>query len=136
MSVEPILRNKKKAEMIKKDLGAITTLEQAATKLGKQVEVADSLTMNGNNMVIGYEPKVIGAAFNPNSRGKIVPEAIEGSNGVYVVRVETVTATAQTGMPIAEKRKAMIAQAKQRLAYPLQAVREGANIKDNRSKFY
>jgi peptidyl-prolyl cis-trans isomerase D len=87
MAVEPLLRNRKKAEIIKKELGAITTLEQAAAKLNKQIEVADSVTINGNNMTIGYEPKLIGAAFNPASRGKVVTEPIEGSNGVYVLRV-------------------------------------------------
>jgi peptidyl-prolyl cis-trans isomerase D len=136
MTVEPILRNRKKAEVIKNEIGAITTLEQASTKLNKQIETADSVSINGNNQTIGYEPKLIGAAFNPGSRGKVVTEPIEGASGVYVLRVENVTATAQTGPDITERRKMMAAQAKQRMAYPLQALREAANIKDNRSKFY
>jgi peptidyl-prolyl cis-trans isomerase D len=136
MMVEPVLRNRKKAELIKKEIGAITTLEQIASKLNKQIETADSVSINGNNQSIGYEPKLIGAAFNPASRGKVVTEPIEGSNGVYVLRVESVTATAETGPSVDERRKAMAAQAKQRMSYPLQALREAATIKDNRSRFY
>jgi peptidyl-prolyl cis-trans isomerase D len=138
MTVEPILRNRKKAELIKKQIGTFATLEEVATKLNKQIETVDSVRLNGNNQGIGYEPKVIGAAFNPNNRGNLVKEAIEGSNGVYVVKVDNVTAVAETGSNIADRRKAMAAQAKQQMTYssPLEPLRKAATIKDKRSKVY
>jgi peptidyl-prolyl cis-trans isomerase D len=148
--VEPLLRNKKKAEMIKKQLGAISSLEAVATAWGKQVETVDSLRMVGSrNSVISYEPKVIGAAFNPNNRGKVVPEVIEGSQGAYVLRVDNVAATAVADANVAEQRKTRYDQAFNRYQQMvmmanqgqgqdpiLSVLKEAATIKDNRSKHF
>jgi peptidyl-prolyl cis-trans isomerase D len=135
--VEPVLRNKKKAEIIKKQIGSVSTLEAAATAMGKSIENADSLRISGGS-ALGYEPRVLGAIFNPANRGKVVPEAIEGQPGVYVIRVNSVIATPVAAGSVAEQRKAEIDRAKQQAAYssPLQVLREAANIKDNRSKHY
>jgi peptidyl-prolyl cis-trans isomerase D len=57
-AVEPVLRNKKKAEQIKQKIKGITTLEAAATALGQPVQVADSLRFNGTNAAFGFESKV------------------------------------------------------------------------------
>ncbi len=141
--VEPLLRNKKKAELIKKEIGNITTLEAVAGKWGKTVEVVDSVRMTGAQtspaaQTIGYEQKVIGAAFNAANRGKLVPEAIEGSGAVFVVRVDNVMAVAQATGSVQEQRKAEMERAKQQAAYnsPVTYLREAAKIKDNRSTHY
>lgn len=137
MSVEPLLRNKKKAELIKKQIGGnITSLEAVATAWGgKQVETADSVRISGDQRAIGFEPKVIGAAFNAANRGKLVAEAIEGTQGVYVVRVDNVVATPALGSNVAEQRKAMAEQAA-RSSQPMEAIRQAATIKDKRPTFY
>jgi peptidyl-prolyl cis-trans isomerase D len=141
--IESILRNKKKAEQLKKKAGAITTLEAAATAFGgKQIITADSIRMEGrsSNPKLGYEPRVIGAAFNPANKGKVVPEALEGANGVYVVRVDDVTTTPVTNGDVASQRKARIEQQKQNIqnqqgqSYPLNTLRAAATIKDRRSR--
>lgn len=140
--VEPLLKNHKKAEMITKKIGAITTLEAAAAALGgKSIEVADSVRMTGSQTtVIANEPKVIGAAFNPANKGKVVPQAIEGTSGVYVVRVDNVTATAVADANVAEQRKAKYQDAKSRGIYlssqVMEVLKSAADIKDNRSKLY
>ena len=47
VSVEPALRNKKKAEILIKKIGTVTTLEAAATALGgKTIETADRIRIN------------------------------------------------------------------------------------------
>ena len=140
-AVEPMLRNKKKAELIKKQLGSISTLEAVSTSWGKPVEPADSVRMFGNSSrVIGYEPKVIGAAFNPNNRGKVVTETIEGLQSVFVVRVDNVTATALGDANVAEQRNNRYNAVKSRFqqlgAQIIGSLREAATIKDNRSKHY
>lgn len=136
MAVEPLLRNQKKAEIIKKEFGKITTLEEVAARLKKNVETIDSVKLFGNNPGLGYEPRVLGATFNPANRGKVVGEPIAGADGVYALKVDNVTAIAETGASTDERRKMMIDQASQRLPYPLEAVKQAAKIKDNRSKFY
>ena len=141
-SVEPLLRNKKKADILKQKVGNVTTLEAAATAWGnKKIETIDSLRMSSKGTVsaMGYEPRVSGAAFNPANKGKVVPEVLEGVNGVYVIRVDNVSATQVTEGSVAEQRKSFYEQTKQYVAnpqspvYPVNALKNGATIKDNRT---
>jgi peptidyl-prolyl cis-trans isomerase D len=135
--VEPLLRNHKKAEVIKKQLGTISSLEAAAGTLGKSIEVIDSVRMVGTQpAALGYEPKVIGASFNPANRNKVVNEAIEGGSGVYVLRVDNVSATPSMGGDVNMQRQAMAMQARQRASPPIQGLRAAASIKDSRAKHY
>lgn len=138
MMVEPLLINEKKADIIKNKIGKITTLESTAAVLKTQVETADSLRFNGQSSpALGFEPKILGAAFNKSSLHKVVPEAIAGTQGVYVVRVDNLTSTPVEAANVEEVRKMRYAQAKQQAAFQsLQALKEAATIKDYRSKFY
>ena len=142
MEVEPMLRNKKKAEMLKQKIGKITTLEAVALALGgKQIEMVDSIRMNSTS-TLGYEARISGAVFNPANKGKVVPEALEGVSGVYVIRVENVSATASMTGEISEQRKNMYQQTKQYISnpqapgYPVNALKKAAKIKDKRSNRY
>lgn len=133
---EAVLRNKKKAEMLKQKVGKVSTLEAAATAWGgKQIETIDSIRMAGNQK-LGYEPRITGAIFNPSNKGKVVPEALEGTSGVYVVRVDSVGATAVVEGSVAEQRKNMAAQKQQTASDPLGALKSAATIKDRRSDRY
>lgn len=140
IAIEPILRKKKKAEQLIKKLGKITTLEAIATSLGKQIEAADSLRMTeSRSAVINNEPRISGAAFNPANIGKVVPEAIEGANAVYMIRVDNVTATAVDNANVAEQRKSRYQQGKQMAQYnnaTLTALRNNASITDKRADRY
>jgi peptidyl-prolyl cis-trans isomerase D len=140
--VEGLLRNQKKAELIKKKIGAATTLEAVAAAWGgKIIESADSIRLSGSstNNAISGEPKVLGASFNPASNGKI-SAPIDGANGVYVIRVEKISTTPLADANVAEQRKqkqqtAMMQQ--QQMAMGMNtALMDAAKIKDNRSKFY
>ncbi|MCW3075039.1 MAG: hypothetical protein JWP69_2108 [Flaviaesturariibacter sp.] len=143
-TVEPVIRNKKKAAQIKQNLGTITTLEAASAKVGQPIQTADSLTFNGSNQALGFESRVVGASFNPANKGKVVPEAIEGQAGVYVLRVDAISALPATSGNTAEQQKVMQIQARQTFMSQMQsgnnpiieALKSSAKIKDNRSKFY
>jgi peptidyl-prolyl cis-trans isomerase D len=137
--VEPVLRNQKKAIQIKQKLGKITTLEAAASATGQAIQPADSLRFNGrSNPVLGYEVKVIGAVFNAANKGKLVPEALEGQAGVYVIRVDNISTTPVDVAGIEDQRRILQMQARQSMQYrsPLLALRKAADIKDNRAEFY
>lgn len=138
MMVEPLLINEKKAEIIKNKIGKVSTLEAAATALKKTVETADSIRFNGQgNPVLGFEPKVIGASFNKANLNKVVPEAIAGTQGVYVMRVDNQMATPVATANVEQERNARYQQAKQQSRFQsLQALRDAATIKDYRNKFY
>ncbi|MBL7755976.1 MAG: peptidylprolyl isomerase, partial [Chitinophagaceae bacterium] len=117
--VEPLLLKHKKAEVIAKKIGTITTLEAAAAALGgRNIETADSLRFAGTRPAsLSSETRVIGAAFNMQNKGKVVPQALEGAEGVYVLRVDDISATANTDSNVAEQRKAQYQQAKMRGSY-------------------
>lgn len=135
--VEPLLRNHKKAEQLIKKAGNASSLEAAATAWGgKQIETADSLRMDPTVPgPLSTEPKVIGASFNPANKGKVTPP-IEGTSGVYVIRVENISATPVMSGSIEDQRQSKYLQNKMRNSYPQQALKEAATIKDNRSTFY
>lgn len=145
--IEPLLKNKKIAEKIKQKIGNITTLEAASQALGgKAIETIDSIRMTGTqiravmNTGITNEPRVIGVAFNAGSKGKVVTEAIEGASGVYVIRIDDISATSNSEANIAEERKSLYQTNKQQVLFggrgPIDVLRNTATIKDRRGNFY
>jgi peptidyl-prolyl cis-trans isomerase D len=137
-SIEPILRNRKKAETLKQKAGKITTLEAVAAAWGKPIETVDSLRMKTGSSIAkySYEPRVNGAAFNPGNKGKVVPEALEGTNGVYAIRVEAVSATSAATGSVADQRKKMYDDSKQSGNNLIEALKKVATIKDKRAESY
>ncbi|MER3471920.1 MAG: peptidylprolyl isomerase [Chitinophagaceae bacterium] len=136
-AVEQVLRNEKKAEQIKQKIGTVSTLEDAAAKTGTSIQNVDSVRFN-NDRKIAFESKVIGASFNPANNGKVVKEAIAGTSGVYVVRVNGVgTAPVDMANPD-DVRKSLEARARQMAQYnsPVEALKKKADIVDNRAKFF
>ena len=139
-TIEPILRNKKKAEQIKATIGKVSTLEAASSATKQPVQSADSIRFTGgSNPALGYEQKVIGAAFNPNNKSKVVPEAIDGTSGIFVLRVDNINAIPVEVANIDEQRKILQTQTRQTMMYrsnPTEVLKKSAKIKDNRADFY
>lgn len=133
LSVLPIVRNQKKAELIRKKMEG-TTLEAVAQKTGSTVANAVDVNLAGSAIVnVGQEPKVVGKAFGL-AAGK-TSALIDGNLGVFMVRTKTVTKapalpnyTAYTARLSNEGRQ----QVQGRLS---QALQEAADIEDNRSEF-
>jgi peptidyl-prolyl cis-trans isomerase D len=131
--VTPLIRNEKKAALIKaKMTGA--TLEAIAKSSGASINTSGELSLS-NPIIpnIGSEAKVIGTAFN-TAKGK-VSSLIEGTNGVYCIKTTNLIAA-----PATNNNNAFIAQEQtqqkssaQGRAY--QALKEKATIKDNRARF-
>jgi peptidyl-prolyl cis-trans isomerase D len=74
------------------------------------------------------EQKVIGAAFNKANANKVINQAINGAQGVYVVLVNGVSATPVANTNVTELRSQKYQQAKQQAMYmqPSQSLREAA----------
>ena len=131
-SIEPILKNKKKAELIKAKMTG-TSLEAIAKTSGSAVQQAIAVTME--NPVLtggGQEPKVVGNAFALATNQLSAP--IEGNAGVYVVKNNsTIKAPAlKDHAPYVAKLKAQSASDANRV---IPALKANAEIKDNRSQF-
>ncbi|HMK07248.1 MAG TPA: peptidylprolyl isomerase [Flavobacterium sp.] len=131
-SVEPILRNKKKAEIIKAKMKG-TTIEAIAAANGTKVESAIDLTLENPNLpVVGMERKVVGTAFATKLYKMSAP--IEGNAGIFVV-VPTVLVKAPALKNYDEftaKVKAQVAGYSGRV---IEAMKTLADIEDNRAKF-
>jgi len=141
---EPLIRNEKKAEQIISKIGSYNTLEEAAAKTGFSITRTDSIRFSGGQM--SHEPKLIGAAFNPDITGKVLTTPIKGNNGVYVLKVNELTATAVAQANIDLQRMQFRNQAMQRISgggyyggpmsnTPSAVLRKVAKIKDKRSDF-
>jgi peptidyl-prolyl cis-trans isomerase D len=134
--VEAQVRNQKKAEQIKTKLAATSTLELAAAAYpGLQVATAgaDSTLVFSASIIngLGAEPKVIGASFDKAYQAK-ASAPIEGTNGVYVIKVNSV-GTKNVDAPAVDKAKTMA----QQLSYGwFEALKKLADVKDERSKVF
>jgi peptidyl-prolyl cis-trans isomerase D len=131
--VEPILRNKKKAAEIIKKTGTASTLEAIASATGTQVNTADTIRFADPFVPnLGNEPKVIGAAFNKNNLSKI-SSPIEGTSGVFIVKVNQTGALPSAGVDLDMMKKSQEMQLKQFASYStLESLRKAAKIKDTR----
>jgi peptidyl-prolyl cis-trans isomerase D len=131
--IEPILKNKKKAELIKEKMTG-SSLEAIAKATGSKVEQAANITMESPVFgIVGAEPKVVGNAFALAANKVSAP--IEGVTGVYVVKNNSTVKA-----PALKNHAAYVAKLKQQTAGDagriLPALKANATIEDNRSKFF
>lgn len=111
-----------------------TTLQQVAQKAGAQVVPVENIVF-ANPVIPGLslEYKVIGTVFG--SQPKKVSKPIEGTNGVYVVSLDSFINPAPLTNTIREKQQisqTLLQQADNRL---FDALKDKANVKDYRAKF-
>jgi peptidyl-prolyl cis-trans isomerase D len=140
--IEPIIRNKKKGEMIVKNIGQVSTLEQVSSKVNQPIQKADSIRFGGGGP-LGFETKVLGATFFPGNKGKVVTQPIVGKAAVFVIRVDDSFTTPVESANIEEQRKSYEAQAKQSLTGQqtgtnpvLDPLKKATKVKDYRADFY
>ena len=135
--VEPILRNRKKAEIISKKLGSPASLDGAASAGGQPVMHADSVNFSSGMIPnAGREPRVVGAAFDKALTGKSASPPIAGNSGVFVIRVEKVSALSNPNGDIQQQRFGLEQQERQIAYQVLQQMQRLADITDNRGKFF
>lgn len=141
LMVESIIKNMKKADEIKKKLNNPATLEAAAASYNLQVQNSgadstltfDAQIING----IGNEPKVAGAAFNKAYQTQPSP-AFAGNTGVFVIKVNSISSKPAPSPDILnlQKNEEINRNIQSALGQSFNALKEIAEIKDNRSKFF
>jgi peptidyl-prolyl cis-trans isomerase D len=135
--VEMLVKNEKKAQVIINTKIKGNSLEDVAQNAGTSVQSADSVSFS--SMIIpnlGNEIKVVGAAFNQSIQGKM-STPIAGQTAVILVKGEGVSAKASLGLNPEEARKTAENNLRQQISYrSLNALREAAKVKDQRSTFY
>ena len=131
--VGPILRNEKKAELIRKKMTGNTLEAVSQSSKASILNAAGTSVSSPVIPNIGSEPKVVGKAFSLKSN--TTSKLIDGNNGVYMIRTKNITKAPE--MPnynsyISQERTQQTSSAQTR-AY--QALKDKADIKDNRAKF-
>jgi len=132
LSVEPILKNKKKTELIKAKMSG-SSLEAIAKSNATTVQQAVDLTIENATLAgVGPERKVVGAAFGLGVNKISAP--IEANSGVYVVKTKSIVKA-----PVLKSHADYIAKVKsQTNSYSsrvIPALKAEAKIKDNRADF-
>ncbi|SDF34729.1 peptidyl-prolyl cis-trans isomerase D [Mucilaginibacter pineti] len=131
--ITPAVRNDVKAKQLAAKFAGASTIDQAAQKAGAKVVPVQNIVF-ANPMIPGLsaEYKVVGSIFGsqPNKLSK----PINGAQGVYVFVVDGFTNPAP--LANATKQKQQIAQVllQRSEGQVLDALKDNANVKDNRAK--
>ncbi|HHS96018.1 MAG TPA: hypothetical protein ENJ45_05455 [Phaeodactylibacter sp.] len=132
--IEPLVLNLKKGDAVKNAVAG-QSLPAVASKYNAVVDTINRANFNASFLPeLGAEPKVVAAAcsLEPNT----ISQPIVGVNGIYVIKVLNKTApTAAANIP-ALRNQAVTSYRTQANRRLIQALRENADIQDNRSTFY
>ncbi len=137
---EVMIQKQKKAAIIKAKLGNAPTLQSASQAYGKQILTAGAdSTLTFNSQIIsslGLEPKVIGASFNKAYQAKESP-AIDGTNGVYIIKVNSIADRAPEAPEVAAAKNASrLTTIRTQTNNWFEGLRKQADIQDKRSDIY
>ena len=131
-TVEPILRNKKKAEKIMAKMKGSSMQAIAAANATTVQQAVDLTVENASIPNAGFERKVVGTGFALGINKTSAP--IEGTAGVYVIKPTLITKA-----PVLKDHKDYVAkvkaQAQGNAGRVIPALKEEAEIEDNRGKF-
>jgi peptidyl-prolyl cis-trans isomerase D len=137
--VEFIIRNQKKAAQITTKLGSANTLDAVSKAVNQPVSQTDSVLFNSPFIPnIGQEMKFVGASFNKQNQTKI-SEPIPGNGGVFVLKINNITAMANPDFDAAQQQAAMQQMQQRNFSNPqavLEILKKTVKIKDNRAKFF
>lgn len=134
-SVEFEAKRNAKAKIFMEEMKGASDLSSLASQLGLSVKTANDLSFSSPSIPnVGIEPAVIGKAYGLQKGQMSVP--IKGNNGVFVVYVKDKTEIANPDLNITRSTMARNNQARVDNGLVFNALKEKAEIEDNRSKFY
>src|SRR5690606_13280123 len=129
------VRNERKADAIAAKMKDKSDRQALAQELGNTVQNSGNLAFSANTLPGGYsDVKVIGSIFGLENGATSAP--LKGDQAVYVAHMNTLTAAGE--MPEgAEDRKALTDRVRNRAnGQVFNALKEAADVTDNRAKFY
>ena len=134
ITATPIIKNNKKAEILKSRIKG-NTLAEIAQNQGVQVQTSNALNLKSPTLTgAGNEPEVVGAAFSLKEGATSAP--LQGKNGVYVVKV----VKRNEATPLDNYKAFSVQESNKRTSgvntKAYNALKEATEIEDNRSRFY
>ncbi|HMG10964.1 MAG TPA: hypothetical protein VK609_20770, partial [Mucilaginibacter sp.] len=135
--IEPAVRNEVKAKQLngkfQAALNGSSTIDQVAQKAGGKVVPVQNIVF-ANPVIPGasIEYKVIGSVFG--SQVNKLSKPINGQQGVYVYVVDSFTNPAALTNSVREKQQITQTLLQRSEGQILEALKDNANVKDNRAK--
>lgn len=131
--IEPAVRNEAKAKLLDEKFQGATSIDQAAQKAGVKVVPVQNVVF-ANPIIPGasLEYKVIGSIFG--SKLNTLSKPINGQQGVYIYIVDSFTNPAALANNVREKQQVAQALMQRAAGQVLDALKDNAIVKDNRSK--
>jgi peptidyl-prolyl cis-trans isomerase D len=136
--IELEVKKNKKAELISEEFNASLASVQNIDELAGEMEltVADANNVNFASVSVpsaGIEPNVIATASVLALDQLSQP--VKGNNGVYVIVVSNIVDPAETELASQKSRMATLRESQANYE-AFEALREAANIQDNRARFF
>jgi len=130
----PEVRKEKKAEIIKARINSID-IDDIADNENQTIKSAVALNMKNPTLAgAGQEPLVVGTAFGLDKEN--TSEPISGNQGVYIVQVTKITPATELKSYQATANRVGKAKENTVSTQLLNALKEAAEIEDNRAIFY
>ena len=137
--VEFLIRNEKKASQIITKIGSANTLEAVSKAVSQPISQSDSILFSSPYIPnVGQELKLVGASFNKQNQTK-ASEPIPGNGGVFVVKVNNVSAVSNPDFDAAQQQAALQQMQQRNISNPqalLEILKKTVKIKDNRAQFF
>ena len=135
VTVTPLVRNMKKAELIKAKIGDSRDLAAIASANGETQKSAASLTRSNPTVAgAGNEPMVVGAAFGLEKDQ--VSKPIVGKSGVFVIKTTGIADAPKLDNYRANARRMNTASATQATTKLVDALKAAADVQDDRGTVY
>ena len=135
LTVTPILKNQKKAEIIISENKKYTTLEDLSAS--NNLEIINVSALNQITPVVsqaGFEPKLVGTAFGLEI-GQ-TSNLIEGETGVYLVKLNSLNSVEEIESYSAFENQ-LTTKLRTNLDFNIvQSLKKSADVVDNRSDYY
>ncbi len=132
------VRTEKKAEMILNKLKGVNgTLDEMAAKYGADatVKTADNVTFGANTIQgLGTEPVAVGKTFSLKPGAHTAP--FKGETGVIAIELVSLTPAGEPGDLTAIKKQLASTRSMRAEGNIYEVVKEKADIKDNRAKYF
>ncbi len=128
-----VIRDRKAERMIEQMRG-YNTLQEAADALSLGVSSANSISFANTSISGVQEPEVVSRALTLEGGQMSLP--LKGQNGVYVVQVESIIEPSEVDSYASERRSLSSRMSSRSQNGYFEALREKAEVKDERAKFY
>ncbi|MCB0802670.1 MAG: SurA N-terminal domain-containing protein [Flavobacteriales bacterium] len=134
-TVEFEAKKEAKAKMFIEELSGTSDLNALASKTNLPIKTASNISFSSSSIPnVGIEPEIVGKAYGLQKGQMSIP--IQGNSGVFVIAIKDRIETTNPDFNTIKNNNKRNSQAMVDNGLVFNALKDKADIKDNRSKFY